>query len=240
MNQALYHADYDPATTYDGTFPSGAMYFVAKSGPRTPYEFNPTFPEEPGAYLVVSDNGQNGRYPGNYLNWIYYHATPEQRDGIPRITRIQVLKEILGEIIEQSSARLRFGLTVFQNDHGGSIIGKCDVNPVSLQAQIDGITASTWTPLGEALETILDYYSYDGPDAAIVDWCQFNFVLVVTDGLPTMDREVSPYLWDADGDGNDPGTFESIGAPYTEDNNCTDPQGFGPCQRADPGAARRQ
>ena len=44
----------------------------------------------------------------------------------------------------------------------------------------------------------------------------------MTDGFPTMDRDVSSYLRDADGDGNDPGNCASIGAPYPESNNCSD------------------
>ena len=168
-----------------------------------------------------SDNGQKGRYYGNYLNWVYYHATDAQRAEQPRVTRIQVLKLVLTDVVN-SSNRIRFGLTVYQNDHGGSIIGNCGSNPSSLRAQIAGITANAWTPTGEAMETVLDYFRNDGPNAVIEQQCQHNFLVVVTDGYPTMDREVSGYLWDADGDGRDPGNCASIGAPLDESNNCSD------------------
>jgi type IV pilus assembly protein PilY1 len=221
MNAAIYDLAYDSDVEYPGVFNRDATYFVAKDGMKEPKDFYWAWPSSPSAYLVNSDNGEDGRYDGNYLNWIYFHATDEQRAAVPQVTRIQVLKEILSEIIYRSQ-RLNFGLTVFQYNHGGSIIGKCGVNPTSLQAQIAGLTANTWTPLGESMEDVLDYFAYDGPDAAIQVPCQYNFCLVVTDGLPTMDLDVSPYLWDADGDGDDPGNCTSIGAPYPDYNDCSD------------------
>jgi len=221
MNAGVYHLDYDPDVVYSGNFTAGYTYFVSKSKTYTPSSFNLYWPTSPGIYLVSSDNGEDGRYDGNYLNWMFFHTTAAQQASIPPITRIQVLKVVLKDIITRSQ-RLNFGLTVFQYDHGGSIIGKCGVTEASLQAQIDGITANTWTPLGESMETILDYFSYDGPDAVIQSPCQYNFVLVVTDGEPTMDLDVSPYLWDADHDGNDPGNCTSIGSGLSDYYDCSD------------------
>ncbi|TFG49048.1 MAG: hypothetical protein E4H38_05540, partial [Gemmatimonadales bacterium] len=112
MNAATYHVGYDPGTAYSGRFNTESTYYVNTDGWRTPRNFNWTWPSTPSAYLVNSDNGQNGLYSGNYLNWIFEHATDEQRDEIPRVTRIQVLKTVLSDLIYRSS-RLRIGLTVF-------------------------------------------------------------------------------------------------------------------------------
>jgi len=222
MNEVVYHPAYDPFTPYTGPFETDATYFVASDGWRAPNAFDAAWETEPQVYLVDSDNGQKGRYQGNYLNWVYYHATEAQLATLPTVTRVQVMKLVLCDIVDTSN-RLRFGLTVFQNDHGGSIIGKCGSNPQSLYAQINGITANAWTPTGESMETILDYFAEDGPNAAIEQPCQHNFLIVITDGYPTRDREVSSYLWDADGDGNDPGSCQSIGAPYDDESyHCTD------------------
>ena len=221
MNEVTYHLDYNSHVVYSGWFTTDATYFVAKDGTFEPMDFNGTFPSAPSASLINSDNGEDGRYLGNYLNWVYFNATVDQRAAIPQVTRIQVLKEVLALVI-QRSARLRFGLTVFQNNDGGNIIGKCGVSHVSLQAQIAGMTANTWTPLGEAAETILDYFSYDGPDAAIQVPCQYNFAIIITDGEPTLDIDVSAYLHDADGDGNDPGSCTSIGSELPDFYDCSD------------------
>jgi type IV pilus assembly protein PilY1 len=216
MNAATYHLDYDIDTVYAGSFSTESTYYVSSN-----VDYLPGDATGIPVTLVDSDNGQDGRYSGNYLNWIYYTATEAQRLGVPQQTRIQVMKVVLDEIIDRS-AQLDFGLTVFQYDHGGSIIAKCGTNHVSIRAQIAGITANAWTPLGETMETVLDYFAYDGPDAAIQAPCQYNFILMITDGLPTMDLDVSAYLHDADGDGNDPGDCESIGTPYPNSNDCSD------------------
>jgi type IV pilus assembly protein PilY1 len=233
MNIATWHAGYDEDIVYSDNlvnFPAGSTYFTsdstyyvtkARPGGFTATDFNATFKPSLSAMLVDSDNGEDGLYSGNYLNWIYYVATDAQRNSIPQVTRIQVLKASLSQVIFRS-ARLRFGLTVFQNEDGGSIIGKCGVKQTSLQAQIAGITANTWTPLAEATEDILDYFSYDGPNAAIEIECQYNFLIIVTDGLPSKDVDVSGYLHDADGDGNDPGSCTSIGSHYPDSYDCSE------------------
>jgi type IV pilus assembly protein PilY1 len=221
MNAAALHPDYNPDIDWPGRFWGGSTYWIARDGFYEPRDFSNLWESAPSVYLVNSDNGENGRYAGNYLNWLFFHATPEQRLTVPRVTRIQVLKSVLDQIIDRSS-RLDMGLTVFSpaND-GGNIIGKCGVNHGSLRAQIAGITANTWTPLGESMETILDYFN-DRNQSPISSSCQYNFILMVTDGLPTMDEDVSFYLQDADGDGNDPGNCDSIGAPYPNTNRCSD------------------
>ncbi len=221
MNEISTHADYDIRVTYPGHFISTNTYYVSKAGKYAPNDFVWYWESSPEIQLVDSDNGEDGRYPGNYLNWLYYNATVAQRDSAPQVTRIQILKEVLKDVLDMSS-RLHFGLTVYQYDHGGSIVARCGANPVSIAATIDGITANTWTPTGEAMETIVDYFDSSLPSAPIQSACIANFLIVMTDGYPTMDRDVSAYLQDADGDGKDPGNCASIGAPYPETNYCSD------------------
>ncbi len=72
MNAATYHLAYDSEFVYTGSFDTGATYFVAKvktPGGFVPSDFNSGFPSSPAAFLVDSDNGEDGRYSGNYLNW---------------------------------------------------------------------------------------------------------------------------------------------------------------------------
>ncbi len=221
MNAAVYHLDYDSHIVYPGLFPSHEEWYIGQDMTLTPHNFRSEYPSFPSADFVDSDNGQPGRYNANYLNWFFFNATEEQRNSIPQVTRIQVLKEVLCEIIDRS-ARLKFGLTIFEFNNGGNVVAECGVDPVSLKATINGLTANTWTPLGESMETIVDYFSDDGPSAPIEVPCQYNFCLVITDGLPTMDVDVTAYLHDADGDGNDPGNCESIGAPYSNNLDCSD------------------
>jgi type IV pilus assembly protein PilY1 len=222
MNEALLHPDYDPNVNYPGLFQDNLIYFIAKDGWKTPMSFNNTWPNTPSAYLVNSDNGEDGRYWGNYLNWVFFHATDGQRAALPSATRIQIAKLILCDIVDRSQ-RIRWGVTVYtQNSDGGNMIGKCEKNPKAVKAIINGITANAQTPTGESMETILNYFAESGPTAPIEESCMWNFLIVITDGYPTYDRDVSPYLWDADGDGNDPGGCAGIGAPYEEWMGCSD------------------
>lgn len=221
MNEAVYHLEYNDKVTYSGPFSTSSTYFVSTDGWRSPRSFSWSLPTSPTAYLVDSDNNEDGRYRGNYLNWIFYHATADQRAAIPTVTRIQILKQVVVGLINRSN-RLRFGLAVYNYDQFGRIVAGCGVDYGTLTGLVSGLTANTWTPLGETMETVLNYFSGDGANAPIQVDCQYSFNIVVTDGLPTMDRDVSAYLRDTDGDGRDPGNCASIGAPYPESNYCSD------------------
>ena len=73
MNIAIPHEDYDKSVVWTGDFEPDAIYFVAQDGSYDSREFNSKFSEGLGEVkLVNSDNGEDGRYDGNYLNWLYY------------------------------------------------------------------------------------------------------------------------------------------------------------------------
>jgi type IV pilus assembly protein PilY1 len=227
MNEAMFHADYDPNVVYGGSggsttlrFVPGTIYNVGTDGLRSAHSFIGALPSTPTAYLVNSDAGQNGRYYGNYLNWVYFNATATQRDAIPRVTRVQVAKLVTTDIIKRSR-NVRFGLTRFNNDDGGTIVANCGADTVTLRKAVNLLAATTWTPTGETMEDILDYFKGTGANRPILQPCQYNFLIVMTDGFPTYDLGVSAYLRDADGDGRDPGTCASLGAPYPETNYCS-------------------
>ncbi len=168
-----------------------------------PADFDSAFAAGPSASLVNPDGGENTRYPGNYMNWVYFHATDEQRAAIPQVTQILVLKQVLALFVERSS-QLDLGLTVFDAANStGKVIAPCGTDAVTLKAQIDGINPTGTTPLGGTAETILNYFASTGVDAPIQEACEFNFNIIVTDGVAYSDCNVSSYLQDADGDGND-------------------------------------
>jgi type IV pilus assembly protein PilY1 len=221
MNAITYGATYNAKVAYTGDFTSTNDYYVTKTKAYTPRSFKASFPATPSLTLYASDNGEDGVYPGNYLNWLFYHATVAERAAVPTQTRIQLLKSVLTDLISRS-ARLNFGLTKFQNDHGGSIVANCGSTYNSLLSQIAGLTANTFTPLGEATETILDYFTQTNGQFPIQAPCQYNFLIVVTDGMPTMDLDVSLYLQDADGDGRDPGNCTSLGTGYPDNFDCSE------------------
>ncbi len=213
MNEVITSDQYDPAQDYPGDFENDLTYVVDYAGY---YTIN-----DNTAYLVSAPNGQYGRYTGNYLNWIFYVATDEQRDAIPRETKMDVAATVTKAFIDRTED-VHLGLSTFNFDDGATILAECGASPTELKDAIDLMAADSYTPLGESLEDILDYFRRTDSGAPIQYDCQKSFVIVITDGLPTMDRDVSSYLWDADGDGNDPGDCTSLGIPYDNSLDCSD------------------
>ncbi len=221
MDEALYSDAYNPNTAYTGNFTRTTDYSVSSSGNKSPRSFKSTWPSTPTAYLVTSAGGKSATYNGNYLNWVFFHATAAQRGAIPRDTRITALKSILTQIVNRASG-IDFGLTIFNGSTGGTIKSVCGAPKSTLLTQIAAIKSDSYTPLAETAEDILDYFKRTDATAPITMPCQSSFMLVVTDGMPTMDIDVSNYLRDADGDGADPGTCTSLGVPYPDSFNCSE------------------
>lgn len=215
MNEAMYPPGYDPNTNYSGNYDNNRMYYVNNEGNYTINGHT--------AWLVEAPGGRSGRYIGNYINWIFWHATDEQRvrGVLPDYTRMDVAHEVVTDIIDRSSG-VRFGLANFHTSDGGFIKKPCGTSKVELLDAIDTIYGTTWTPLGETMEDILDYFQGHSGHDPIQAKCQKNFLVIMTDGFPTQDEDVSSYLQDADNDGHDPGNCTSIGAPYGNGSHCSD------------------
>lgn len=219
MNDAIYHDAYHPQTTYPGPFGATTKYNASAPGQYTPYDFNTAWTDTLSAYLVNSDLGRSGGYYGNYLNWVYFTATPQQRAEIPVVTRIQVAKASVNGIV-QSAANMRFGVMRFNGDTGGSLVSPLGTDHAAIATNVNAIAGDGWTPLAE---TLVDaYYYLRDDDNAIAYGCQRTFIIVVTDGFPTQDLNVPAWIGDYDNDGKEPGTCASIGALEPNSSNCSD------------------
>ncbi|MEZ4389180.1 MAG: PilC/PilY family type IV pilus protein [Candidatus Krumholzibacteriia bacterium] len=224
MNEVMFHPDFDRYTVYPGPFVSERMYYISSDGdygprnvPGRPSAANQTTP----TVRMISGFHQQSRYVGNYLNWLFYNATDEQRAWTitNSTTRMHVAHEVVRDIIQRSE-RVRFGLAIFNYDNGGRIIAECGTSEADLVNTVMNIEGDSWTPLGESMEDVLDYFK--GNHSPIMAECQKNFCIVITDGFPTKDRSLSGYLLDADNDGRDPGSCTSIGSPDPDSSDCSD------------------
>jgi type IV pilus assembly protein PilY1 len=229
MNEILHHLDYNINITYDGPFQAATLYGVKQDGFYGPSDFNRNLADEPQIYLVNSDNSYEGLYAGNYLNWLYYHATPEQIATMPLLTRIQAEKAVMHEILDEfnpdgsPTGTLRFGFFTFNaSGAGGNLMSKIGSPREVMLNAVDGVSAKGSTPLAETLVDVIDYLSLTGNLAPIEYTCQKTFVVLLTDGYPTNDLDVPSYIGDWDGDGREPGNCTSIGAPYDNWQNCSD------------------
>ncbi len=221
MDECVYSDAYNPNIVYSGKFTRGSDYNVSTTKAYTPRSFKSTWVNTPSVTLVTSAGGNSAVYNGNYLNWIFFNATAAQRAAIPQFTRITALKSILNQIVTRASG-LDFGLTIFSGSNGGTIKAVCGTPKATLLTTIGTLKSDSYTPLAETAEDILDYFKRTDATAPITMPCQSSFCLVVTDGMPTMDVDVSAYLRDADGDGQDPGTCTSLGVPYPDSFNCSE------------------
>lgn len=224
MNDAIAHDAYDPNVAYTGTLNRTAEYEVASAGWYSRRSFKTGAPLTPTAYLVNSDGGENGVYLGNYLNWVFQYATSAQRAAIPRFTRIQMAKAAVNDIVANMTTNVRYGVWRFNNDQPQtSPTAALGTPSATIISRVNAIVGDGWTPLGETLAEIADYYR--DPNSGAIEYdCQRNFVVVVTDGYPTQDRDFTS------SNGNDytdpsedtPGsTCSSIGAPNPDSDNCS-------------------
>lgn len=183
------------------------------------------------------------RYDLYLGNWLNFDAA-----GGGTTTRLAVAKEVVKNVIQDpANANVRFGLMNFNNNNtdsstaphlyrnGGKIVKEIGAPTAELVAAIDAMDADTWTPLAETLAEAGLYYAgkaswynenvnYTSP---IQNRCQKNYIILMTDGEPTYDRNakltgtdyIIPGLkiGDYDKDGQDPGTYSSYGSDYLDD-----------------------
>ncbi|WP_229360320.1 pilus assembly protein [Ferrimonas sediminicola] len=152
-------------------------------------------------------------------NYLYYLHT----SGATRRSRLAIAKEVVSSMVE-STPGVDFGLAVFNlnsgddrdgsGSHGGRLLSGIQqmsaVNKEHLISTVEGLTATTWTPLCETLFEAYRYFSggalmfgsdtavYGAPFAAGGRYlspfihCQpLAYVVLITDGSPTKDEALN-------------------------------------------------
>jgi type IV pilus assembly protein PilY1 len=197
MNEVIYHRNYDPETTYTGdgtTYISGRIYYFKDTDYKTiDFAANGRTAK---LYWGPGDEGNGVRYDGNYLNWIYWVATEDERNTLPQKTRIQVAREVLTNLVNNTSG-VRFGLMQFNSDNGGTLVADCGASKETIVNAINGMLATTWTPVSETMVEAWLYFTGDNksfynnanykPRIPIQYYCQKSFIILITDGEPTRD-----------------------------------------------------
>ncbi len=141
-------------------------------------------------------------FTANYIN---YENSP---DAVVK-TRLDVVKEVATELLAKTSG-INVGLSIFDFDEGGPVryaLTPVDQARAELTAIIQGLAPTTWTPLAETLYEVGQYYAgrsvdyglYSSPSSTaasrsgntyispIVNECQKNYVVLLTDGEATLD-----------------------------------------------------
>jgi type IV pilus assembly protein PilY1 len=166
---------------------------------------------------------------GNYRNYVASGGDLYER-------KIDIAKVVMTEFLNSING-VRIGAMVFNYDEGGhiqtTIKSLTDTGRAQLITDFNAIEPATWTPLAETLYEIGLYYkgassyfnsgvTYTSP---IQYSCQRNYVVIITDGNSTQDRNsiLATAIGDRDGDQkepigapNDP-HYESNGSHYLDD-----------------------
>jgi type IV pilus assembly protein PilY1 len=140
-------------------------------------------------------------YSGNYLNWI---KSPTYSS-----TRLKIVQEVATSLISSING-VNVGLMHYNDNHGGLLAhAKENITTArtAINAEINALTPETWTPLSETLYEASLYYSGGdivyGTDSVtasrdgnkyhspITDTCQQNYVVFLSDGLPTQDMDAT-------------------------------------------------
>ena len=204
-------AAYDPNTTYSGSYPNGAVYNDLGGGIWGLYKNTTadvlcnaarTALETTGLYngkldtdsscLIAKKRGVSVTLrTGNYLNW-------QVLDSGSALPRLGLAKGIIHSYINSTDG-IRFGIMVFNSSgQGGQVTAECSDDKHGAFNALTNIQPSNvvdWTPLAETLYEAMLYFrggaSYYNPGinytSPTLYRCAKNYVILVTDGLPTHD-----------------------------------------------------
>jgi type IV pilus assembly protein PilY1 len=168
---------------------------------------------------------------GNYRNYL------ASIGGSEYATKLSIAKRVINDFLDTMNG-VRIGVMVFNravtingvsDSEGGrlqsSIKSLNTTTRSQLKTDINNITAETWTPLAETLYEAGLYFKggssyfnsgvvYTSP---IQFHCQRNYVIIITDGDSTRDRNsiLGSVIKDQDGDGREPGGTNEV--HYTVD-----------------------
>ncbi len=227
---------YDFGLTYPGIYSTGVVYYkigsswdnifgnstaeIVCSQARTALETEGFYSGKIDAPTAGCDGSKNYFLrTGNYLNYLSTaDSGMRPRLGIATGTLQSYINTTYG---------VRFGVMIFndqnEKDEGGmllkDVLDMTPENRSALHNAIGGLQAQTWSPLAEALYEAGLYFqgeaSYFNPGVTytspIQNWCQRNYIILVSDGVSTRDRNTILTTiggsGDTDGDGAEPGTF---------------------------------
>jgi len=205
---------------------------VQNCGSGGRYFLNPA--TSSGKCLILPDpvGGGDTRYTGEYLNYLANQFNSgDLRNVIPNQTRMSTAISVANNVLSNTTG-MRFGISRFNGPNWdparwgeGAIIDRaCGSSLADIQASLATYTASTNTPLAEALYEVTRYFrgmtswyrSGVNHTSPIQYRCQQNFTIAITDGFPTYDsnfdtndRDIPPGRSLPDWDGRSPATTQA-------------------------------
>ncbi len=156
-----------------------------------------TLPAAPSSVAVdgVIDKAARFRYSKNYLNWIFFGAYAGDGSDLPVQSRFYFAKKAIFTVAELSQRQAYFGIYAFTANAAGA----SNVQPLDFVYDAAGMVDSSfvnninnlgtfdYSPLAEGLASVGGYYG--SPSSGVVgEYCQKNFVIVITSGISSQDQ----------------------------------------------------
>ena len=196
-----------------------------------------------GGYIKVYDSG--GSYVTEYTIRVDKSETDEPQD---------FLDGNISGVLQRVGEKARWGNMWFKNgtgsnSNGGKVANRVGTNITTLITDLQNTGADTWTPLAESYFVAMRYFMQEKISGSLYDNnaigatnntmdpyyndtehvpCAKSFVILLTDGASTKDRQVPLDLdgdgsndldgnHDYDGDTNDASGYPSDGTDYLDD-----------------------
>jgi type IV pilus assembly protein PilY1 len=156
--------------------------------------------------LTIIDNATIFRYSKNYLNWLFFGSYSGDGTDLPDKSRFYYAKQALLSVGKMTANKAQFGIynftsttvgassvqplgdvvaTVVEGDPAANVLTSNYVN------NINNMDTVTYSPLAEGLATIGGYYNSSSSGVEAAYYCQNQYVIVVSSGIPSKDQEVS-------------------------------------------------
>ncbi len=143
----------------------------------------------------VKDNAEIFRYSKNYLNWLFYGAYAGDGSDLPDKSRFYYAKKAIFKVAELTQRQAYFSIYAFTATAKGS----SNVQPLgfvydtagnvdsSFVNNINNLGTFDYSPLAEGLASVGGYYA--SPSSGVVgEYCQKNFVIVISSGMSSEDQ----------------------------------------------------
>lgn len=226
-----------PTRTFVKRFDSTAGQGVAV----TPYDGNYYYGLSGGYIYVDTDSNPFSGYVARYKLDVKKDVTFEPDDFLDG--NIAGVLQKIGDRAYWGNEFFYYGSG--NNQEGGFISNRIGMNMTPIITNLENTGADTWTPLAEAFYVATEYFKQEDPNSfnginnnlgysnscnspfnntndpyykgSEFVPCTKSFVILITDGASTEDRNVPESLKDYDSDHQDPGIYESNGSDYLDD-----------------------
>ena len=177
--------------------PDAKNAFFSSTNTFTINERAITLPFTPSTVKVdeVIDKAARFRYSKNYLNWLFYGAYAGDGSDLPDQTRFYFAKKAIFTVAELTQRKAYFGIYSFTASATGAnnvqpldfVYDAAEIVDPNFINNINNLGTFDYSPLAEGLASVGGYYG-SLSSGVVGEYCQKNFVIVITSGISSQDQ----------------------------------------------------